>query len=221
MAARILIGCVALAVLATSTASAAPPGAASIARQGNGHGAPPCASCHGAKGDGQDAAGFPRLAGLNAAYLERQLDDFANGSRENAVMKPIATSLDEDERKALAGYYSKLPIPAAPAASTTSAPAGNGLGERLARRGRWSKQVPGCVQCHGPHGVGVGAHFPPLAGQPAKYIVDQLHAWQQGTRRNDPLGLMKHVASALDDKDIQAVSDWFAAQPVKVREGKQ
>lgn len=202
---------------AVVTAQSAPD-AATIARQGNGRGAPPCTTCHGADGGGQAAAGFPRLAGLNATYLERQLDDFANGSREKAVMNPIAKALSEDERKALAAYYSKLPIPAA-AAKGQAAPADNALGRQLAVHGRWNEQVPGCVQCHGPHGVGVGEHFPPLAGQPAAYIANQLKAWRQGTRHNDPLDLMQHVASALDEKDIRAVSTWFAAQPAELKQG--
>lgn len=196
------------------------PDAASIAKQGNGRGAPPCMACHGVDGGGQDAAGFPRLAGLNAAYLERQLDSFAEGSRVDPTMSPVAKALTEDERKALAEYYSKLPIPAA-AARGAATPPDDPLGKKLAERGRWSEQVPGCVQCHGPHGVGVGEHFPPLAGQPAAYIAKQLHAWKQGKRSNDPLDLMKHVASALNDKDIQAVSTWFAVQPAKLEGGKR
>jgi len=32
---------------------------------------------------------------------------------------------------------------------------------------------------------GVGEHFPPLAGQPASYLVAQLNAWRDGTRSND------------------------------------
>ncbi len=30
-----------------------------------------CATCHGADGGGDDVSGFPRLAGLNAAYLQQ------------------------------------------------------------------------------------------------------------------------------------------------------
>lgn len=215
---RMFFTAAALAAMGSGATLAATPDAASIAQKGA-PGVPPCMSCHGADGSGQAAAGFPRLAGLNAAYLQRQLDDFANGSRDNPVMKPTATALSEDERKALAAYYSGLPIPAAPPAPSTSA-ASNELGKQLATRGRWAEQVPACVQCHGPHGVGVGEYFPPLAGQPATYIANQLQAWKQGTRRNDPLDLMKHVASALDDKDIQAVSAWFAVQPANPEGGK-
>jgi len=188
--------------------------AAAIATQGNGKGAAPCLACHGADGGGQAAAGNPRLAGLDAAYLQKQLDDFASGTRVSPVMQATATALGEDERQALAMYYSKLPLPPALAKPATPLPAADSAGAVLATRGRWNSNVPACVQCHGPAGVGVGAHFPPLAGQPATYIVAQLKAWQQGARRNDPLQLMQHLSSALSGQDIRAVAEWFAAQPL-------
>ena len=188
--------------------------ASALATQGNGHGVAPCASCHGADGLGQPTSGFPRLAGLNSAYLRKQLDDFANGARDNAVMKPIAAALGADERQAISDYYAKLPVPSAPAGSAADAPKADSPGALLATRGRWAQQVPGCEQCHGPDGVGVGEHFPPLAGQSDVYIQNQLRAWKQGTRRNDPLDLMKHLSAALDDNDIKAVSAWFAALPL-------
>lgn len=192
--------------------------AAQLATQGNGKGAPPCLGCHGSDGGGQAAAGFPRLAGLDASYQRRQLDSFADGTRDNAVMKPVATALTADERQALAQYYSQLPLPPALAHPATPAPAADSRGALLATRGRWSHQVPACEQCHGPGGVGVGAGFPPLAGQPAAYIAAQLKAWQQGRRHNDPLALMQHISTALDDQDIIAVAAWFAAQPLGQRE---
>lgn len=188
--------------------------AAAIARQGNGRGAAPCIACHGVDGAGQAQAGYPRLAGLDAAYLEKQLDDFANGTRGSAVMLPTASALSADERQALATYYSQLPLPPALANPATPVPAAESLGARLATRGDWDRDVPGCVQCHGPAGVGVGTHFPPLAGQPASYLAAQLRAWQQGTRHNDPLQLMQHLSAALTAQDIEAVSAWFAAQPL-------
>jgi cytochrome c553 len=187
--------------------------AATLASQGNGKGAVACQSCHGADGAGQAAAGFPRLAGLNAAYLRKQLDDFASGARANAVMKPIASALDKDERRVIADHYAAMPIPAALARPAPES-AANRIGAMLATRGRWSVQVPACDQCHAPGGLGVGEHFPPLAGQPATYVEAQLKAWKRGTRHNDPLALMQHVSAALSDGDIDAVAAWYAAQPL-------
>lgn len=40
-----------------------------------------CSSCHGAKGQGNQPLGAPRLAGQNTAYLARQLAAFRNGQR--------------------------------------------------------------------------------------------------------------------------------------------
>lgn len=207
---RSMLAAIAWFALGATPAWAAAPDAAHIAAAGNGRGAPACSTCHGAAGYGQAALGYPRLAGLDAAYLLHQLDSFADGSRSNAIMDPTARALDEAERKALADYYAALPPPAAPLAPGKPV---DPLGEQLATRGLWAKEVPACAQCHGPGGVGVGPHFPPLAGQSATYLANQLHAWQQGKRKNDPLGLMQHVAAALSEADIQAVSAWFAAQP--------
>lgn len=207
----------ALFALIAAQACAAPlPDAAAIARQGNGKGALACATCHGVDGGGQAAAGFPRLAGLDAAYLERQLDSYANGTRSGPVMAPMANALSQDERHALAGYYSRLSIPTA-AANGASKPGDDPLGKELAMRGRWSKQVPACIACHGPQGVGVGADFPPLAGQPATYIANQLRDWQAGTRKNDPLDMMRRISVALEAPDVTAVSEWFAAQPAVLK----
>jgi cytochrome c553 len=193
------------------------PSGAAIAQQGNGHGAAPCMACHAVNGAGMAAAGFPRLAGLPEAYLRKQLEDFANGSRANGTMQPVAASLTDGERNAVASYYSKLPVPV----PTTAAPLQDDvakLGQTLATRGRWSDSLPGCEQCHGPGGIGVGDHFPPLVGQSSVYLSNELHAWQQGARHNDPLQLMQHVAATLSDADIAAVSAWYAAQPLAPEE---
>jgi cytochrome c553 len=211
---RRLFGIAALAGIGMPPAALAVD-AAAIAHAGNGRGAAPCMACHGADGAGQAAAGNPRLAGLDAAYLQNQQDHIASGAPSNPEMQPTANALSEDERHAMATYYSQLPLAAKPA---TALPAPDSAGAVLATRGDWSRGVPGCVQCHGPGGSGVGANFPPLAGQPASYIEAQLKAWQQGTRHNDPLQLMQHLSAALGAQDIEAVAAWFAAQPVPAAE---
>ena len=187
---------------------------AAIVQQGNGKGAAPCVACHGIDGGGQVAAGYPRLAGLDAGYLRKQLDDFTSGSRANLHTRAHGRQRDESERQGLAEYYAKLPIPVALAKTATPPSAADSIGAVLATRGDWSRDVPGCTQCHGPGGSGVGAGFPPLAGQPAAYIAAQIKAWQQGTRHNDPLQLMQHLSSALRPPEIEAVANWFAAQPL-------
>ena len=171
-----------------------------------------CASCHGIDGGGQ--VSFPRLAGMNAVYLLKQLQEFASGRRANTIMQPVAKALSRDDHIAMANYYAALPVPAALVRPTAPVTGAGDVGARLATRGKWSEGVPACIQCHGPGGVGVGDSFPSLAGQPAGYIAAQLKAWKDGTRKNDPLELMRHLSGRLSDGEIDAVSQWFARQPV-------
>ena len=181
---------------------------ATIVLHGNDRGAPACVTCHGAQGEGIPRNGFPRLAGLNAGYLQTQLDAFANGQRVNPMMTPVAQTLSGDERAAVARYYAGL---SGSATMAETVPEMNSTGARLAIQGRWSQGLPACVQCHGAMGVGVGTTFPALAGQSSLYIENQLRAWQQGTRAPGPLGLMKVIASKLSAADIQEVAAYFSA----------
>jgi cytochrome c553 len=84
---------------------------ADIAGHGAGSSIPACIACHGAKGEGNAAAGFPRLAGLPAAYIAAQLHSFAQGARVNSLMSPMAKALNDDQVAELAAYYSSLPAP--------------------------------------------------------------------------------------------------------------
>lgn len=184
-----------------------------IATSGTAAGVPACSSCHGAHGEG--AAAFPRLAGTGRVYLLEQLNAFADGSRQNPIMQPFAQKLTPAERSAVASYFASLPAPLKAADKVPATPAD--AGGWLATRGRWSDQVPACAQCHGPGGTGVGANFPPLAGQPAEYIVTQLKAWQSGTRPPGPLALMPAIAKRLTEADMTSVSTYYAglAAPAK------
>ncbi|MBK4734972.1 c-type cytochrome [Noviherbaspirillum pedocola] len=181
-----------------------------IAAKGTPSGAAACASCHGAKGEGNAAANFPRLAGLPATYIAAQLQNFAEGTRQNPVMAPQAKALSARERNAVAAYYASLPAAGGMPLNKPDATTKD-VGQWLATRGRWDQDLPACVQCHGPAGAGVGTAFPPIAGQSAGYIASQLHAFKDGTRPGGPLNLMGVVAKRMSDADMAAVADYFAA----------
>ena len=197
-----------------------------IARAGAGA-APACQTCHGSAGEGIAQAAFPRLAGLGAPYLRRQLDAFADGTRQNAAMMPIAKALSVADRAAVSDYFAALPVPAAmptavtnlaSASAPASAPAtprAASAGVVLATRGRWSDKLPACEQCHGPGGRGAGPDFPALAGQSATYLANQLTAWKTGARPPGPMDLMAAVANKLSDAEVRAVADYFASLPTK------
>jgi cytochrome c553 len=84
-----------------------------LATNGNSNGAPQCSACHGEQGEGRPDAAYPRLAGLDARYLLRQLNDFADGNRDNEIMRPIAKALSSDEREAVTSFYAGLTTPKA------------------------------------------------------------------------------------------------------------
>jgi len=171
-------------------------------------GATACVACHGADAMGLAPAGFPRLAGISADYLSKQLHDFQSGKRVSPVMQPLAKALTDQEITSVTGTIAAMPAPAVPAINRSRMP--TSLGETLALRGAWDRQIPECVSCHGPGGVGVGSAFPPLAYQPALYLTAQLNAWRDGTRKNDPNDLMGHIAKAMTEDEIKAVADYFA-----------
>ena len=198
---------------------------AAIAKMGVGA-ALACQTCHGLAGEGIAQAGFPRLAGLGKSYLQRQLAAFADGTRANEVMMPIAKALSDADRAAVTTYYATLPAPVAPsspnAALPTAAASGPGtatdaalLGASLATRGRWADTLPACDQCHGPGGRGVGPDFPPLVGQSAGYLANQLTAWKTGARPPGPMGLMAVVAKKLTEADVLAIAEHYSALPAK------
>jgi thiosulfate dehydrogenase len=170
-----------------------------------------CSTCHGPDGGGDNASGFPRLAGLAAGYIEKQLHAFAKGEIRNPVMTGMASGLTEQQIRDVAQYYASLP-PATQAKAPESV--STGTGEALATLGNMAgRGIPACNQCHGPGGQGLGGVFPPLAGQPATYIKAQIAAWKAGVRSGDPLGMMAHVASLLTESETASVAAYYAAQP--------
>jgi len=70
----------------------------------------PCASCHGARGEGA-IIDVPSIAGQNVKYFVNTMKDYAKGKRANDIysrMRIIAKSLTRDEINELAVYYARL-----------------------------------------------------------------------------------------------------------------
>lgn len=180
-----------------------------IALQGNGKGALSCVTCHGEQGEGLGQ--FPRLAGLDVGYLEKQLYNFQDKTRDNQIMWSFSQALTDEEVKAVSAYYAALD----PAPLTPSQVDQDLLleGKVLAEWGDWENIIPACVKCHGVDGSGVGKNFPAIAGQHAEYIESQLIAWKSNIRNNDPNQLMGVVAKRMNQHQIKAVSAYFASLP--------
>lgn len=206
---------------------------------------PACVLCHGANGEGNFKAGFPRLAGLHPGYIAKQLQDFARDPMQVGVkLEPIARDYSKTPR-----IYSDLTVftPGTRKDATMNLIA-QALtptdiqnlavyfgslafeatpqavdfqtlerGADLALRGKPEYGLPSCISCHAPDGRGFGPHFPPLAGQSPQYIINQINKWQTGERDNDNLALMQNIANQLTDGDKVNVAAYFSNRSLTVK----
>jgi len=71
-----------------------------------------CLACHGPTGRGNPAAKYPSLKGQHAAYISKQLTDYAGGARttdgKTRIMRDVAANLDKDDIAALSSYVQGL-----------------------------------------------------------------------------------------------------------------
>lgn len=85
---------------------------AKVYRAGNlANGIPACTGCHSPDGKGNAAAGYPRVSGQHADYIEKQLTNFRAGNRTNdaeMTMRTIADKLSDAEIKAVANFIAGL-----------------------------------------------------------------------------------------------------------------
>ena len=65
-----------------------------------------CMGCHGPSGNSAMPDMFPKLAGLEEAYINEQLKAFKSGERVNDMMSPMAGALSDDDIANLAAYLS-------------------------------------------------------------------------------------------------------------------
>ncbi len=169
-----------------------------------------CVTCHGLAGEG-NGYDVPRLSGLPAGYLQKQMQDYALGLRPHAVMHDLAAFLSADQRVAVANYYASLPEKAS--APTVVDPA-DPIAVSLYANGDPDRGVVACMQCHGADGVG-SPKGPPLAGQPSLYLAQQLVDWRAGKRRNDGTNEMTLAVQRLTDDEIEALSRYLDHSPAR------
>ncbi|VAW65949.1 Cytochrome c4 [hydrothermal vent metagenome] len=165
-----------------------------------------CAGCH--MPDGNSVVDmFPKLAGQNAQYLAKQLNDYKSGARQDDTMTGMAATLatDDDIANVSAFFASKASTPAT-ADDTKVA-----LGKAIYRGGNTSSKLPACMGCHGVNGSGnPAAKFPSLKGQHATYTINQLNAFRDGKRANDSNRMMGNVANKMTSAEIEAVANYIA-----------
>jgi cytochrome c553 len=66
-----------------------------------------CAACHGQTGI-STVPNYPILAGQHADYLKREIAEYKDGGRKNAIMSAMAATIKDSDVDALADYFSKM-----------------------------------------------------------------------------------------------------------------
>ncbi len=163
-----------------------------------------CSGCHGKDGNAKNPK-RAKLAGLDKAYIVKQLQEFKAKKRIDKDMNKQAAPLSKAEMEQLANYFSNQPRKPGMADETVAE-----LGESIYRAGNPATGVPACAACHGPAGKGnPAAKFPNLASQHATYVAKQLRWFQSGERANDAGKMMRNIAIKMNPKEIEAVSQYI------------
>ncbi len=164
-----------------------------------------CSACHGADGKAIQPA-YPNLAGQHASYIAKQLTEYRDGERVNALMSGQAANLSDEDIQDLAAYYSEMTkIEGASTEDNLT------LGMNIYRGGITATSVAACAACHGPAGEGnPGAAWPVVSGQNAQYLADQLRYFRTGERANDPGSMMRGVSKRMTDEEIDAVANYIS-----------
>jgi cytochrome c553 len=177
---------------------------AQVVAEGTAKGAIACARCHGYDGASDGSGAFPALAGQSPLYLAHQLQHYASGHRQNAIMQSIAKGLSEEEINDVSRYYANSKPPSI--SRSSASPDLVARGKQLALVGDASARVQNCVSCHGPNGEGLPPTIPFLAGQYRQYIQLQIQMFRKGYRSS---ASMQDVAHALPDQDVEAIAAYF------------
>ncbi len=164
-----------------------------------------CESCHATDGNSSIAI-YPKLAGQNAAYLNKHIAAFRDGERVDQSMQPMVQDLTDADIADLAAYYAGQTVQVGKAD-----PELVDLGRNLYRFGEPARQIPACMACHGPAGKGnAPAGWPALTGQHADYVAGQLRDYGSGERATDPNMMMRDIATRMTEDEIEAVAQYVA-----------
>lgn len=161
-----------------------------------------CLYCHGRVPADALPPPTPVIDGQSGPYIEKQLEDYRSGRRDDSsmLMGSALLLLDPRDDRVVARHFEGLPPPAS-IADTDWSP-----GASLYWKGR--SDVPACVDCHG--GRDRGSALPRLFGQGKRYLVRQLRGFASGARANDRDRVMRRIADQLNAQEMEAVSDYLA-----------
>jgi len=160
-----------------------------------------CSACHGFAGNSRSST-MPILAGMNAVYLKKALQDYAAGKRVSPEMEPyakMAVQLGTDDVASYFASQTKIPTPISADAAAVA-------------RGRAASQP--CVACHGPAGKGDPSKgAPDLTGQPAGFLQSQMLLFKADRRSpgDDALKQMKALMKTIADEQFADLAAYYSS----------
>ena len=159
-----------------------------------------CNACHGLNGVSVGPS-MPSIGGLPEAYLKNIMLQWKSGERYSATMGRHFKGYSDAEITALATHFSKLPwVPVVQKVDAKVIAQGKDASER-------------CETCHGATGSEPDDdETPKLNGQWATYMHLEMMKY-----RNDAVKMphrkMRGNTKKLDEADVAAVAQFYAAQP--------
>jgi sulfide dehydrogenase cytochrome subunit len=157
----------------------------------------PCNGCHGPDGVSPGVS-IPSIAGLNAEFMNKVLEQYRDGSRKATIMNRIARGYKVYELRKIARYFSRKPWTRVD----------SDLEDAMVERGREVHEQH-CAECHEDAGRYQDRDTPRLAGQRPVYLQLQL---QQYLNRELPQPSdMKEKLALLKEEDLPALSAFYSS----------
>ena len=147
-----------------------------------------CSACHGANGNSRSES-MPILAGIDAAYFKKTIEDYAAGRRAVARDGAVRQAGEAPGRGRDRGVLRR------PEARALAGQAGPRRGRAGPRRPRRVRGVP---RSRGP-GRCAPSSFRPIAGQPAGYLRNQLLLFKADKRSPGDPALIQLKSAAEGD----------------------
>jgi len=182
-----------------------------------------CAGCHGEYGQGGKHGEYPRLAGMPAKFLAKQLHLFRARTRPNLAMVEYVDDrqMPDEDIEDISHYLEQITLKTRLPPADESAPGFNAY-ERLLESKRLMQipRAPGdtaageklfrreCANCHGHEGWGKqDKAVPMLAGQYTSYLWRQVKKYRAGIRIHDEDAPTDELLSDFSDAEL---ADIFA-----------
>jgi cytochrome c553 len=171
-----------------------------------------CVDCHGKAGI-VDTPDVPNLAGQDALYTFKQLQDYKDELRSSPIMGEVVKPLSDKDMADLAAFFASQPAAKFP----PSPPSPDPEALRLATMGDGERLIPACEVCHGHGGAGDPGSYgmPNLRSQKFDDLSYQMTTFRSAERTNDVYSVMRDVCRKLTDAEITSLAAYYSGTAPK------